>query len=548
MKKKYSPDKLSIKSTHFIRTYVTFLSILCCISWTDCKGNDEAAAIINNKDITTNEDSLAYTKCIDPEQTLRKDSTAISDLSDNDLYNIYVKNLDVHWKPVNTVGVDSYNPQTMQGITKNRSSVILSYKIPHSKSDIYNLVTNYNARPDVDEDQSNAFQSALDNISGYDDNGKKGGILIIPKGVYNLKNVCFRSNVMILCQPGVIFKPYISDGYTDKITIFLLGDRKSEKIENTGLRGILGSRVKFILPEWGKGITSININKVEHYIFSDINFYDQKTIYCCFGFGPGNPKDHTDFPRPTDGYIGYASSYNCNFGYGLMQIQSARMLHVEHIYSQGGVCYRLETGWNLMNKYSTQGEGGVFDITGYDINAEDGASAVLMSPHSQQCEGTVCIEKVHARSCEFSIQVGNGFVAKEKVGNSKTKQYIRGYDEDGNNNVTLTPGKFNSQSFIRNIDVTFGTNAQCRYSPEIVKYMPEEYMKGIKVYSHGESHPEYLEGVASIAPVSIKSEEPRADKAEYVYSIDWSKTKITIHNFKYNNGNTIETMNPILLH
>ncbi|PKQ65533.1 hypothetical protein BZG02_00565 [Labilibaculum filiforme] len=451
-----------------------------------------------------------------------------------------IESLSVKWNAVNTNGVDSYNANTMQGITKNRNSLDLTNKIPHTQNDVYDFAADFNASTNSNTDQSSKLQTALDFISGFKNSNKHGGILIIPRGEYFIKEINLRSNIMIACRPGAVFKPYTAGGSKNKITMFNLGDKRNNKIENVGIRGIEGGRARIDIPTWETGITSISLSKVEHFIISDINFYDHKTQYCCIGFSPADPADHTDFPRPTDGYVGNLSSFNCHFGYGLMQLQTARKIHAENCYSKGGVCYRLETGWNLMNQYSNFNEGGIFDITGHNLKCENGAAAVMISPHSQQCEGTICIEKVNAVSCQEGIQVHAGFVYKETK--NGTKVYAKGYDSSGNLTVTLTPGHFNSQSFVRNVDVTFGDNAQCRYWPEFAKCMPDEYFNKITVDKINGAYPEYIANIPSIAPVDISSEDVDPNFEGYGYSIDWSKTTINHHGFKYNNGNTIETM------
>lgn len=478
----------------------------------------------------------------EPAEDTSQSETPTNDSSDNGSEPTYASYLDVTWTPINTHGVDAYDENTMQGITKGRDSVQLSEAIPHTDEDIYNLVDDFQAVSDTEKDQSTILQNALDYISGYDGQGNKGGILIVPAGKYHIKDVRIRSNTMILCKPGATFAPYIPNDQDKKLSLFVLGKRGEDKIDNVGIRGIEGSRLRVELPAWEPGITVFDIGKVENYIFSDIDIYDNKTVYCCFGIGPGDVKDHTDFPRSYNGYIGNCSAFNCHFGYGLMQIQSAHKLHVEHCYSSGGVCYRTETGWNLMNQYSTQGEGGVFDLTAYDITCENGATAVMMSPHSQQVQGTVCVEKVRANSCMFGVLVSAGFVYKIKVDDKK--EYAKGYDASGNLTVRLTPGKFNAQSFIRDIDVTFGMQAQCRRWPEFDLFMPDEYMQGVVTTGADGKSLKFLEGVASVAPLLSDSEEAHSDFSEYGYAIDWSQTVVTHHGFKYNNGDTIEGMNP----
>ena len=454
--------------------------------------------------------------------------------------NDYVQYLKVEWTPINTDGVPAYDPVTMQGITKNRNEIDLTDSIPHI---VYNLVEDYGAVANDGTDQSAAMQRALDDISGYaEDSDKKGGILVIPDGDYHVNEIIMRSHVMVVCHKGVVFEPTLEGREGRKFTMFSFGSKKDDSISCSGMRGTSDGRFNVSLPEWEKGITVWSVNKVSHYIFSNITINDNKTVYCCFGLGCGDLKDHTDQRCSVDGYIGYVDSHNCHFGYGLMQLQSARKLHVEHIYSSGGVCLRMETGWNLMNQYSTQGEGGIFDITGYDITGENGAEAVMVNPHSQQEEGTFCVENITSNSCCYGIYVEDGFVAKVKDEDGN-KTYIKGVDDDGNFTLTLTKGKFDKSSFMRDVHVTFGTNAQVRVYPEYLIYMPDEYIGEDQLRDSDGSFRECAEPVASLSPIFFTRE--KDDSGDY--TIDWSKTKVSYSGFKYNTGDDLEDLCPVEL-
>jgi len=202
----------------------------------------------------------------------------------------------------------------------------------------------------------------------------------------------------------------------------------------------------------------------------------------------------------------------------------------------------METGWNLMNQYSTQGEGGIFDITGYDITGENGAEAVMVNPHSQQEEGTFCVENITSNSCCYGIYVEDGFVAKVKDEDGN-KTYIKGVDDDGNFTLTLTKGKFDKSSFMRDVHVTFGTNAQVRVYPEYLIYMPDEYIGEDQLRDSDGSFRECAEPVASLSPIFFTRE--KDDSGDY--TIDWSKTKVSYSGFKYNTGDDLEDLCPVEL-
>lgn len=87
--------------------------------------------------------------------------------------------------------------------------------------------------------------------------------------------------------------------------------------------------------------------------------------------------------------------------------------------------------------------GGVFNLVGKNISCDDGNCAVMVSPHAMT-NGVVRVDGVKSEGCGFAVRVEGGFVSKK-------------YQTEG-----LKPGTFAEGSFVKNIEASFGKNAQLK--------------------------------------------------------------------------------------
>ena len=141
--------------------------------------------------------------------------------------------------------------------------------------------------------------------------------------------------------------------------------------------------------------------------------------------------------------------------------------------------------------------GGIDNIVGKHISCTDGNAAVMISPHSMK-NGVVKVDGVKSVGCGFGVRIGNGFISKKQT------------------TPDLEGGTFAEGCSVKNVDATFGMNAQLK--SKHYKYMPSQLEKSIKTESEdGESH-----RGPSIAAVLNDSN----------YKVDVEN--VEAHGFKYN--------------
>lgn len=126
----------------------------------------------------------------------------------------------------------------------------------------------------------------------------------------------------------------------------------------------------------------------------------------------------------------------------------------------------METGEKRMDDAQI---GGMDNIVGRNISCTDGNAAVMISPHSMK-NGVVTVDGVKSVDCGFGVRIANGFVAKKYA------------------TPNLQPGTFAAGSSVKNVDATFGLNAQLK--SKHFKYVPaplEKFIQDQKKSEDGES-------------------------------------------------------------
>ncbi|MFI3317717.1 MAG: glycosyl hydrolase family 28-related protein [Rikenellaceae bacterium] len=331
------------------------------------------------------------------------------------------------------------------------------------------IVKDHKAMADGKSDDSAALQSAI-NAATAD---KNGGVVYLPKGEYLLQNIVLKSNVHLHIEAGTKIYLPSPEGKGNNF-LFGMGYKGSPLIDNVVIKGVNG-RFSIHLAEGVKAPRTFILQNVHNFLISDVDVYDHKIEYPIISLICNYDKDEEIF-GPTDGVIKNASSFNCHYGYGLVQIWTAKRVFFENLFSQGGVTLRFETGANFNNNNQF---GGAFDCRGLNIRGENGNSTVMVSPHALH-NGIVQIKDVYSEASGFGARIEGGYVAK-------------GYKAaDG---VRLTDGTYTKGGYIENVTSTFGRHAQLK--SKHFYYMPESLLKEV-----GENtYKTIYEPSPSIAPV-----------------------------------------------
>ena len=294
--------------------------------------------------------------------------------------------------------------------------------------------------------ESAKLQSAIDDVSKAG-----GGVVRIPKGEYFFADVDVKSNVHLEIDKDVVIQPWL-EGTKKKVVVFSMG-KESALAENSSIEGV-GGRFTVNLSKHEPGIIVFSFGNVRNFKVANVNIHDCLTKFSSFQFVPAGGTVAQPV-RPRFGTIKNASVTGADYGYGLVQVQSAESVLIQNLDGQGGVTLRLETGAKEMNDSQI---GGVNRIVGKNISCTDGSAAVMISPHSMH-NGVFEIDGVKSVSCGFGVRIGGSFVSKK-------------YTTKG-----LEGGSFAPGCVVKNVDATFGMNAQLK--PKHYQYMPAELVKAI---------------------------------------------------------------------
>lgn len=311
--------------------------------------------------------------------------------------------------------------------------------------------------------QSEIFQKAIDELAAAG-----GGRIILPKGTYQFGEIQLRSNIHLLIEKETLIKLFPGT----KSCVFLLdAERPSKKkitpeqdmafIENVSIRGIGGRyTVDYSDREASEeeGIRGVLVRMARNFLVADLDVKDNYTKFCGISLYPSTSLTRNlsswEVTGPTDGTIRNCRIFNASPMFGLTQAHSARAVHFEDIYSEGGVTLRLETG---VVGFHT----GIFDVTAKNVTCENGNCAVMLGPHSAK-NGIVQIENVTAKGCGFAVNVGGEHV--------KPKQLKIEPD--------ATTGSFAEGSYVKNIHAVFGMKAQVK--THAILMIPEAYFDDLK--------------------------------------------------------------------
>ncbi|MEL0636164.1 hypothetical protein V6259_05195 [Marinomonas sp. TI.3.20] len=301
-----------------------------------------------------------------------------------------------------------------------------------------NFASGWNANGADTTADSQKLQQAIDAVSA-----SGGGAISIPAGHYTFGNVQLKSNVHLMIDHAATIVPALPVNHKSA-KIFILDGH----VSNVSIQGV-GGRFHVELPAYKPGVMVFQINAVKNFYIANVSITDSQTKFASLSMGPGRqktsgpnwptvPKNLRLSPNaPRDGVVENIDQTHASAGYGIVQVQAGEHLLFRNLSTEGGVALRVETGEKAMNDAQV---GGVDQIYGRDLTCRNGFATLMLQPHSMH-DGTVDVDGVTSKGCEFAVAFRPGFVSHKS------------------HNPNLTLGSFTSVS-VNHVDASFGAQAQ----------------------------------------------------------------------------------------
>ncbi|MCW2118804.1 T9SS type A sorting domain-containing protein [Flavobacterium sp. 7A] len=352
------------------------------------------------------------------------------------------------------------------------------FYIPFTGGITKNLKTDFGVDNLFSTDDSQALRDAIDAVAAVG-----GGNIYIPEGNYTFQGIGnLKSNINIIIDAGVVIRPL---GGPTKFSMFLIGNDEP-LVENWSITGVGGRFTIDLTQTENPEVFVFTVNNVKNFKLSDFNILDKKTEYSNIAIGPAKYKGTWCFPE--NGVVENCDANDCDYGYGLMQMQAGKHIYFNNISSTGGIPLRLESGWNAIQGTIAR----IDDIYARNVRCYNGQSAVFLSPHTMK-QGVVDIRNITTVACEWAVKTENGYAT--------SAQATKGH----------TPGSFDENSVIANINATYGDNATVR--SQVLRYIPCELRSLIGPYrSIDRTYP-----APSVAPIGDLA--PLASKGTYQVKI-----------------------------
>ncbi|WP_168432944.1 CBM96 family carbohydrate-binding protein [Pontiella sulfatireligans] len=324
---------------------------------------------------------------------------------------------------------------------------LCTYAFYDASFETHNVVTNvmdFGAVGTGLADDTAAVQAAIDYVTA---NG--GGDVEVPAGTYLLKGVELKSNVHMLIDAGAVLN---LDGAGTMIYI----DGHPDWVENVSIQGV-GGRFTVNFSQGVSGTRFIQVKKARNFLLSDFHVNGNVSSYSSVVMGVSG-FDEATRAMATQGTMRNASISHSSYGYGLIQSQACDSVLFTNLHANGGVALRMETGWDKMGNLQY---GGVFNVVGRNISAENAKTAVMMAPVGLR-QGLVDIDGVYATNCAAAVTIAAGGLRKL-------------YNPD------IFPGSYAEGSSVRNVTAVFGLTAQYKSLPDDI---PAEYVNLFSNVSH----------------------------------------------------------------
>ncbi len=342
------------------------------------------------------------------------------------------------------------------------------YSPPSNFNVIVNLVDDYNVDNNFSTNDSKKLQEAIDFVTN---NG--GGKIIIPKGNYTFADIRLKSNVHIEINKNAIIKP--NRRVDDRnYAIFFVGQKNKATVENVSIT-CEDSNDRFTVDFTGtnnKTASLFGMTNTKNFLIANINLIDVQTRFSainmthtynnadgdnrdafnadlnCNGKTNDPSDDSDDYFFPENGVIKNVSIFNGDYGYGVVQVQSAKNVLFKNLYGKGGVTLRLESGEVALNNLQRPSVGlsigGIHDIYAENIRCEDGNAALMVSPHAMQ-NGKIYAKDIWSKNTGFAVRLEGGYTTKA------------GYKTT----IGLIDGTFEN-TVIQNVHAIYGETAQLK--------------------------------------------------------------------------------------
>ncbi|ANQ51608.1 Iota-carrageenase A2 [Flammeovirga sp. MY04] len=322
-----------------------------------------------------------------------------------------------------------------------------------------NLVDDYGVNNQDDEDDSEALQRAIDELTEL----PNGGRINIPAGKYYFQSILVKSNIHITIDTEALIYP--TDPGNDKNYVIMSIGKDNEETRNVSVRGVDGYYTVDVSKARNPNVRMFQLVNVKNFLISDMHLVDDNTKFSAITIGYSTYNG--EYVSSENGVIKDCSTVGAHYGYGLIQSQALKNTFFKNLWGEGGVTLRLETGLNKMNDLQV---GGNFDIYGQNIYCENGNAAVMISPHAIK-NGHVEIDGVEAVNTGFAVRIGKGYVTSSQEA------------------LGITPGYYASTSIVKNVKATYGCSAQVK--SKHFKYFPceEKQWIGTEYNPDGESYP-----------------------------------------------------------
>jgi len=292
--------------------------------------------------------------------------------------------------------------------------------------------------------------------------GNVGGIVIVKKGNYQIKNLNLGRNVHLLIDPGATLS--LAGGPNDRNMM-----RADYGISNWSVRG--GSlnngnvasrnfKVSFANRRTQDLATLIFCLKTTNGLLSNFTVNDpNKTAFASVELGWSRETNGV----PVDVTLRNVHQYQENYGYGVTQLRAGVRCDLVNLRGKGGVPCRFETGWVEMLKNRA---GGVYGCKAQNITSEAGQAAVMLFSHSI-VNGNIYVDGANSVGSEFTIyyEKGNNFqIVNHMVSTGLSRaEAERRYPD----------GSFRELK-IKNIRGTYRANVPSRYS-HLRYYAPSDF-------------------------------------------------------------------------
>jgi len=320
--------------------------------------------------------------------------------------------------------------------------------------------------------------------------GAPQGVVYVPAGTYYIRDVQLKDNVRVEINAGAVLKQTLvkSDKNANGVSLFVIGSSKyrtavpTAPLQNVSLVGVGQSATMAGIPKpatyngwdisgsftvnadpattdasqllkplslmYANGVLIQNVfgiaNNSDVTNRNPLNSYNrgsgvnvQSTLI--WGNNQVNIRGTTSYYGPTNVTINNVYATKQTFGYGAIQLQSARTFDVKNIFSEGGTALRLESGVpgaETLTSYGCvrrqQGGGGtdckctetspcalnyfseINGVVADNISCLNGNTAVSLLPH-EQTNSNVTVTNVRSDNC-YSGVLG-GYTGDPRIAN-----------------------------------------------------------------------------------------------------------------------------------